>query len=120
MTPIASFAPSVTVDRAILLDRVGGDEELLRELTTIFLDEYPDLMREIEVGLAAGDARRVEHAAHSLKGSVANFGAPDATQAAHGLETLARSGRLSDAPPAFALLVVEFERLRPLLQQLSE
>ena len=82
------------IDRVSLLDRVGGDEELLREITSIFLAEYPELLRSIQNGLAAGDAQRVERAAHSLKGSVANFGADSATQAAYRLETIGRKGSL--------------------------
>jgi hypothetical protein len=35
------------IDRAVILDRVGGDEDLLREITAIFLEEYPALIEEI-------------------------------------------------------------------------
>ena len=108
------------IDVVALLDRVGGDEDLLRELTVIFLAEYPSLLREIEDGVEAGDARRVELAAHSLKGSVANFGAQRATEAAYSMETLARSGDLSRARPALSRLLSEFDSLQPCLQQLSE
>lgn len=112
--PIAS-----TLDRDALLDRVGGDEELLREITSIFLLEYPALLRQIQDGLSRGDTRRIELAAHSLKGSVANFGVPAAIEAAHRLEVIGRSGSIAEAPAAIAHLVTEFQRLQPLLEQLG-
>ena len=108
------------IDRVSLLDRVGGDEDLLREITSIFLAEYPELLRSIEDGLAAGDAQRVERAAHSLKGSVANFGADSATQAAYRMETIGRKGSLTEAPEAYEELISQFQRLQPVLEQLSE
>ena len=114
----AAAATAPVVDRAALLDRVGGDEDLLREIASIFLDEYPALIQEIRTAVAAMDAKGVERAAHSLKGSVANFGAQSATEAAFRLETLGRSGRLEDAPVALDDLLSEFQQLHPALMEL--
>jgi HPt (histidine-containing phosphotransfer) domain-containing protein len=108
------------IDRAILLDRVDGDEDLLREITSIFLEEYPELLREIQEGMTAGDANRVERASHSLKGSVSNFGAHAATQAAYRLEAIARKGSMEEAPAAYADLVSQLQLLQPALKQLGE
>lgn len=107
------------IDRAMILDRVGGDEDLLREITVIFLEEYPSLILEIESAVTCVDAKRLERAAHSLKGSVANFGARGATQAAYRLETLGRRGELAEVGPAFEDLVAEFLRLQPALEDLA-
>ena len=119
-TPALAQTDSFPIDRAALLDRVGGDEDLLRELTAIFLTEYPLLLLEIETGLVEGNAQRVELAAHSLKGSVANFGARNALEAARCMEALARGCDLSGAREALSHLRFEFEQLQPCLQQLSE
>jgi len=54
--------------RAEVLDRLGGDEELLQELCQIFLKESPRLMEKLRQGMANGDAEAVQRAAHSLKG----------------------------------------------------
>jgi two-component system sensor histidine kinase/response regulator len=106
------------LDRVVLLDRVGGDEALLVELTHIFLEEYPRMLSEISEALAAGDAKAVERSAHTLKGSVSTFGAHAATQAAHDLEKLGRQGRVMDAAAAFPLLEAEFSVLKPALEAL--
>lgn len=107
------------LDRALILDRVGGDEDLLREITGIFLEEYPSLIEEIRTAVGGGDAKRLERAAHTLKGSVANFGAQHATQAAYRLETMGRHGQLQDSTSAFEDLVARFEQLHPVLEQLA-
>ena len=45
------------IDRTAVLDRVGGDHELLRDITAIFLAEYPALLGEIQEAVAARDAK---------------------------------------------------------------
>jgi HPt (histidine-containing phosphotransfer) domain-containing protein len=110
---------TLLVDRDALLDRVGGDEDLMREITAIFLAEYPELIQDIERAVAAGDAKGLERAAHSLKGSVSNFGAEAATQAAYRLEAMGRKGQIDEAPAALAELLVQFQQLHPVLEELG-
>lgn len=74
--------------------RVGGDTELLRELAQLFLEESPRLMAELRLAYEQGDARQVERTAHGLKGSVANFGAKPAVEAAYQIEQLGKAGKL--------------------------
>lgn len=118
-TPAPSVHRSEIIDRAMILDRVGGDQELLREITGIFLEEYPMLIEEIKTAANLHDHKRLERAAHSLKGSVANFGASDATQAAFRLESLGRRNEMHDLGPALADLLHEFDQLRPALDELA-
>jgi HPt (histidine-containing phosphotransfer) domain-containing protein len=106
------------MDRATALARVGGDLELLREIAALFLDEYPRTLDDIHKALATGDAKLLEHSAHGLKGSVANFCARSAEDAAFQLEQLGRTQRLDQAPAivsaleqALALLQAELAAL---------
>jgi two-component system, sensor histidine kinase and response regulator len=85
--------PEPAFDRRVALSRVGGDEELLKEIAEIFLEDYPKVLAEIQAALASGDARRLEQSAHSLKGSAGNFGAKAVVGAASRLEQLGRAGR---------------------------
>ena len=112
--PVAVFSESV--DRAAVLDRVGGDESLLREITEIFLTEYPTLLEEIRAAVRAGDSGRLERFAHTLKGSVSNFGATEATRAAYQLEQIGRNQVLEEAPGALRALELHFSALRPALE----
>ena len=107
------------LDRALALERLGGDEELLQEVAKLFLEEYPGLMAEIREGIEIQDANRVERAAHSLKGSVANFASEAAWEAAFALEKMGREKQLNDAQSAYAHLAVVMNSIEPELSQLA-
>jgi HPt (histidine-containing phosphotransfer) domain-containing protein len=92
------------MDRATALARVGGDLELLKEIAALFLDEYPRALDDIHKALAIRDAKLLEHAAHGLKGSVANFSATAAEEAAFQLEQLGRAQKLDQAPEIISTL----------------
>jgi HPt (histidine-containing phosphotransfer) domain-containing protein len=92
------------LDRATALARVGGDLDLLKEIAALFLDEYPRALYDIHKALDSGDAKTLERSAHGLKGSVANFGARAAVDAAFQLEQFGRAHKLDQAPPAVAAL----------------
>ena len=84
-------------DREAALARVGDDEELLAELVKIFLDDYPNSLTAIDDAVAMQDPPKLERAAHTLKGAVANFGADAVVKEAFELERQGRSGDLSHA-----------------------
>jgi HPt (histidine-containing phosphotransfer) domain-containing protein len=107
------------LDREVLLGRLGGDQEFLQEITGLFLEDCPKLLADIGSAVSAGNARALEHAAHTLKGSVANFGADAARQAAYRLETLGRAGNLQPAAEAYSSLVQEIQRFTEALGNLS-
>ena len=111
--------PVTILNLAAALERVGGDQELLEEVAQLFLDTSPDLLTEIGRAVVARDARALERSAHTLKGSVGNFGADAAFQAALRLEKIGRSGDLMGVDEAYRALEAEMERLRPALATLG-
>ena len=104
------------LDCAVALERLGGDEELLREVAGLFLDEYPMLMDEIRSAAQARDADALQRAAHSMKGSVSNFGADGVYQAAFALEKKGRSG---DLEPCIERLACALAHIHPALVVLA-
>jgi two-component system, sensor histidine kinase and response regulator len=78
-------------DPSDLLARVEGNRELLAELMDIFRTEYPRLLTNLRQKVEAGDARGVEEAAHAIKGTVSNFAAPAAWEAARVLEAMGQA-----------------------------
>ncbi len=104
-------------DASALLELVGGDEELKREIIALYLAEYPRLLAGIRAAATSGDARALQFGAHALKGSVGNMAAPRAYAAAQELETLARADRIPDARAALLILEQEFARLADALNQ---
>ncbi len=85
------------IDTADVMARVDGDRELLAELVEIFREQARELVAALHEAVTAADAERVEHLAHTLRGSVANFGAHDTVRIAQELELAGRSGHLDNA-----------------------
>jgi HPt (histidine-containing phosphotransfer) domain-containing protein len=106
------------IDREVALARVGGDAELLQEIAGLFLEEYPKLLAELHEAAAKGDAKGVERTAHGLKGSVSNFGAQAAVDAAFELEILGRTQRLEEVAHVLQTLELALAALRPELESL--
>jgi len=75
------------------LERLGGDGELLGEIAEIFLGTAPATLAHIRRAIADGRHEELSRAAHTLKGSVGNFAAAGAFQAARDLETAARAAQ---------------------------
>jgi len=82
------------------------------------LGDYPKALQELHEAVAQGDAKHAERAAHGLKGSVANFGARAAVEAARTIEHMARAEKLADVTPVLEQLKEALEALRPELEKL--
>jgi HPt (histidine-containing phosphotransfer) domain-containing protein len=89
-----------------MVERLGGDEDLARDLVILFLGEYPNLMNNLRASVRSGNADAVRRAAHAAKGCIANFidGGPQTT--AYRIEQLGAEGRLSEVAP----LLVDLEQ----------
>jgi HPt (histidine-containing phosphotransfer) domain-containing protein len=103
------------VDFVEVMERLGGDEELLRELVELYADDEDRLLGEMDAALAAGDATALRKAAHTLKGAVSNFCARRAHAASQALEFCGRDGRLEDAPALLDALRSELAQVRSAL-----
>ena len=116
MVSNAEAAPVLDLDTA--LDRVGGDEDLLREISSLFLDECPPAITELRSAVAARDPLKIERKAHSLKGSISTFGSGEPFQAALALEQQGRNRDLAEVDANLQRFEVSLERLCSELQAL--
>ena len=96
----------------------GDNDEFLREITGIFLEDTPHRIAEINQSLAAGDVQKFTRAAHSIKGSAANLGAAALRAIAEKLEHQSRSEGLAGVAPNVAALKAEFARAETELKKL--
>jgi len=111
MSSRSSEAVSVIL-KAEVLERLGGDEEFLRELLDLYASEFEKKAAELEAALRGSDFTSVRELGHSLKGASANLSLPALQAAALDME---RAGRDCDAPlarAALARLRKEFVRLQ--------
>ena len=94
-----------------------GDRNLLSELALLFLDDLPQQMEAIHRAVDNKQEHDLERLAHRLKGSVGNFAAKPAFEAAFHLERIARQGDLKQAPQAVDALEYEIRRLQSALEE---
>jgi HPt (histidine-containing phosphotransfer) domain-containing protein len=111
--------PAQTVDKAELMERFGGDWELIAYIAVEFFDSAEVLLAEIREAIQNGDAKALSRSAHTLKGAVGNFAAKAAHEAALALEMLGREGKFEGAEEAYALLEERLAALAPALDTLS-
>jgi CheY-like chemotaxis protein len=99
------------VDRCALLDRLGGDSQLLSELIEIYLSRSPSLLAAAQRALQEKNGRELARVAHSIKGSAGNFLARATLETAGRLEAFAERGDFSRAREAMSALERQMERL---------
>ena len=109
---------SSVVDREAFLDRLGGDEDLAKQLIELLLRDLPQLTGAVAKAVGERQAHALERSAHALKGAVANFAAAPAVAAAERLEVMGRKNDLQGCDEAQAKLQAEMHRLAEVLPQL--
>lgn len=87
----------------------GDNDEFLREIVGIYLEDTPQRFSELDRSLATGDNPTFTRAAHSIKGSSANVGAMVVRAAAEALEHQSKHG-LADLTPLLAQLRADYQR----------
>jgi signal transduction histidine kinase/CheY-like chemotaxis protein/HPt (histidine-containing phosphotransfer) domain-containing protein len=95
-----------------LVDRVGGDEKLLRRMIQTFLRDTPKRVTEIATAIRRNNPEALASLAHALKGSISIFGAEAAHKHSQELQEIGRSGDLSRAPEIVGLLKEEIAKLQ--------
>ncbi|PTX94241.1 Hpt domain-containing protein [Opitutus sp. ER46] len=96
----------------------GDNDEFLREIAGIYLDDTPVRLAELDRSLAAGDIPTFTRAAHSIKGSSGNVGATDVRTVAERLEHHSREHGLADVAPLIAELRAEYDRAEAELRRI--
>jgi two-component system sensor histidine kinase/response regulator len=108
-------ARSENVDLELALARVGASQELLMELAQIFIEQRPAMIDELRRAVSSKDSASLRRAAHTLKGSVAIFGARHAVELAAQLEQAGREGRHQGTERVLAALEEELDHVHQAL-----
>jgi signal transduction histidine kinase/CheY-like chemotaxis protein len=117
-TAAPAQAPAVaSLDRAAMMRRLGGDLELLADVTNLFLEDCPVRVAAIKAAIDARDADGLRMAAHALKGVAANLSATGLFEASQILERLGAESRLEPAEAAWRRLSAEAASVMDTLRQ---
>jgi HPt (histidine-containing phosphotransfer) domain-containing protein len=76
----------IRIDVPGALNNLGGDEELLLGLATIFLEDVPVLMEQLQSDYQAKNQSELVRHVHSLIGLLSNFAAEPALELGKSLE----------------------------------
>jgi len=92
-----SLEAEVGVDEAEITARIGGDPELLADISRLFVTHSPEMLDALRTAAAAGHGPGMASAAHALKGSIGNFTQGRPFELARALEKTAEAGDLAAA-----------------------
>lgn len=94
-----------------LQDDIGGEVAAMAELIETFLADAPRMVTQMRRGVEAGNAREVNHAAHTVKSTAAMFGAAELSRMCRELERDTELGLPRDAARRVDLLAAEWARV---------
>ncbi len=107
-----SITDADTWNKSETIERLGGDEELLRELIEVFVAESPKVLAKLRDAIYSSDADGVMRGAHSIKGELSCLGAVAATNTAQELETMGSDKEMAGAPEMFRNLEHETQAIK--------
>jgi HPt (histidine-containing phosphotransfer) domain-containing protein len=81
-----------TFDREELLERLGGNVEMLPRFLAMFEKNCVGYLEALRVAIEAGNDEQVRIQAHTIKGAAANISALKMKKTAAALEEMARAG----------------------------
>ena len=120
--PTGTFYPDSSVGDDVpqfveeeLMERLGGDREILEEVVAIFRHSTPELVAEIGNAIEARDLTRLRSAAHTLKGAAGNLSAKRLAALALELEHAGETSDVALAAHYFPRLAAETEELLTIL-----
>jgi two-component system, sensor histidine kinase and response regulator len=114
-------AQPVSIDWAEVLEYLGGDEELLREIAVMFIEDCPSMLAKIKEASLRGDGKSLEQAAHALKGVIGNFSTETpAYHLAFKLEMMGRESELKNAAKMCERLEQELKQLTAAVESIAE
>lgn len=108
---VDSIASREILDIQGTMARFGGDKELFAEMTTMLLEDAPQLFAEVGRAVNEGDATAVRMKAHALRGVVAGCGGVRAAEAAQSLEDAGQQANLKGAATLLSALEAEVDLL---------
>lgn len=99
------------IDWSEALANAGDDDDLLRELVEVFLQETPVLMKQASQALVDADSRSLSTASHSLKGSMLFLNPRAAVESANKLEQLADAFNFDEAGRLYKSLQTQYAEI---------
>jgi two-component system, sensor histidine kinase and response regulator len=108
-------AAPMPINEVEILERVQGDRKLLAEIIELFDASSEMSLQQIALSVQAQDANAVARAAHTLKGSIGNFGQGRAYHVTVEIEVAARNGDMTSVASSLPRLHAAIQELKTAL-----
>jgi HPt (histidine-containing phosphotransfer) domain-containing protein len=96
-----------------------GEGEFLKELVTIFLEDTPKQLAQLEEAVGRNDPSGVVRAAHTIKGSAGNFGAEEFADLARQIESAGKANEIATAAGFMPEFKLRFGKVSAALKELA-
>lgn len=113
-------AISVHINAEYLLEFLQGDEGLLAELATIFVQTLPDVKARLQFSVRSHDPLMLREVTHQLASRLGYFQAMELSDRARNLEQCAMANQLGDASQKVVQLIEGLGELVEELRQLTK
>jgi signal transduction histidine kinase/DNA-binding response OmpR family regulator/HPt (histidine-containing phosphotransfer) domain-containing protein len=116
--PASGTAAAAPLDPGVLAqlrDELGG-AAALRQVVATFLESTPRFLEELRDAAARGDAKGLQHVAHTLKSTSAMLGAAALSARCAELERLGHAGPVADAVARVAAIEALYQAVVPALE----
>ncbi len=108
----------VIIDWAVLVDRIGDDdEEFIKDVVGCWLEDNQNRVTALAKAVETADADEMHILAHTIKGSAATISADSLREAAYQLDTAVKEKKLENAQAIFAEIEKEFEKVKSYVSQ---
>ena len=118
--PQPNLQDAEPVDISVLQMLTDGDNEFLRELVELFLEDVPVRMTNLHAAVAGGIAIEIKNEAHGLKGSCGNLAAKGLQHQMADIERLATNQELALIPDLMQSVNIEYARVQHYFQKILE
>lgn len=98
------MAGTFVLDRASILERLGGDEEIYMMMVDMFLQDVENNCASLAAALAGGEVPALQREIHTIKGLLATFSDEAGAAEAYRVELQVRQGELQGLDKEVPLL----------------
>jgi HPt (histidine-containing phosphotransfer) domain-containing protein len=105
-----------TLDKLLILDRLGNDEEIFAMMIDMYLQDVDNNCSCLASALATGDAQTLQREAHTVKGLLATFADEPGTELAFTLEQQIKLNGIGGAEPQIAILQARMREVAEVLK----
>ncbi len=102
-----------------LHEMVGGDTEFVGELIDTYLEDAPQMLKDIQ-SLSSVGVEVSGRAAHSFKSNSTEFGAHTLAALCQELETICKTGALAGADELIERIVAEYAQVKIALEAVRQ